>query len=128
MIESEEMVKDQEGGEWEISMRLCETMEEAIDIFGEAGALTLLNAGLKVKKQNIARAMSKAGKSREECEAAMDEYRPGRTAKTSKKKIAFDLIKANADRLNDDVELNSTITDAFVKTDWQTIIDLLEVH
>ena len=125
MFESEEVVKDQEGGEWQITMRLCETLEEAVDIFGETGALTLLNGGLKVKKQNIGRTLSKSGKDREECEQAMDDYRPGRTARTSKKSVVFELIKNNAERLQEDAELNANITEAFVKQDWQTIINQL---
>jgi hypothetical protein len=125
MIESEEMVKDQEGGEWEITMRLCETMEEAVDIYGESGALALFNSGLKVKKQNIARAMSKSGKNREEVEVAMDDYRPGRSTRTSKKTIAGDLIKKHADRFIEDAELKASVVDAFVQQDWQTVITLL---
>ena len=125
MIESEELIHDADGNEWPITMRLCETLEEAIDIYGETGVLTLFNGGLKVKKQNIARTMSKSGKSREECERAMDDYRPGRTSRTSKKNIVFDLIKSNAERLQEDSELNASVTEAFVKQDWQTIIGLL---
>jgi len=126
MLENEEFVKDAEGGQWEITMRLCETMEEAIDIYGESGTLALFNSGLKVKKQNIARTMSKSGKSREEVEIAMDDYRPGRSTRTSKKTIAGDLIKKNADKFLEDAELKAAVVDAFVQQDWSTVITLMQ--
>lgn len=124
MIESEEFVKDAEGGQWEITMRLCETLDEATDIYSETGALTLLNSGLKVKKQNIARLMSKSGKPREEIETAMDDYRPGRSSRTSKKTVAKNLIRDNADRFAEDSELQAGVLEAFTSENWQEVINL----
>lgn len=125
MIESVEVVKDQEGTAWEVMMILMETLDEAVEVYGPEGALSLLNSGLKIRKQAIARASFKAGKLRDEVEQLMAEYRPGQSAKKSKKTLACVAIMDNATRLEDDSELKSAVTEAFTSNKWGDVLNLL---
>jgi hypothetical protein len=127
MNESVEVVKDQDGNQWELSMGLPETLDEAIEIYKEDGALAILNAGLKVKKQNIGRTAMKQGKTREEAESLMASYRPGQTTRKSKKLLATQAIMDNGLALNEDVELKASVSEAFVANDWDKVISLLGV-
>ena len=126
MVTSEEVVKTADGGAWEVSLSLPETVDEALDIYGQDGVLTLFNARLKVKLQNIARTGFKSGKERSEVEALMSQYRPGQSSRKSKKTVATDLLVANAVRLAEDPELKDRIVQAFQNQDWQTVMDLLQ--
>lgn len=125
MVESIELVKDAEGTAWEITMILMETLEEAVEVYGAEGALSLLNSGLKIRKQAIARANFKAGKLREEVEQLISEYRPGQSTKKSKKTLACAAIMDNALRLEDDSELKAAVTEAFTSNKWGDVLDLL---
>ena len=128
MVESVEMVKDSDGGNWEITMVLMETLEESVEVYGNEGALSLLNAGLKTRKQNIARNAFRSGKTREEAEELMGDYRPGQSSKVSKKKKAYELImsREKSEMINSNAELKASVTDAMAASKWQDVIDLLE--
>ena len=52
---TEDVVKTTAGDVWKYQIDLPDSIEEAIELFGADGALALLNSGLKVKKQAIAR-------------------------------------------------------------------------
>lgn len=121
----EEVVRSAEGGEWQVTMSLPETVDEALDIYGQDGVLSLFNAGLKVKLQNIARSNFKAGKSREEVETLLAQYRPGQSSRKSKKSQAAELIVQRAMDIANDPELKEKVINAFQSQDWQTVIDLL---
>ncbi len=126
MQTSTEMVKDTQGGEWEITISLPESIDEAREIFGDDGVLTLFNAGLKVKLQAIARNGFKRGDSREVVEAAMAEYKPGRSVRQSKKRIAFELIAKNGPMLLENPELYEQVNEAVYNNKWGAVIELLE--
>jgi len=121
----EEVVKSADGGEWQVTFNLPETVDEALDVYGQDGVLTLFNAGLKVKLQNIARNAFKQGKDRDEVENLMANYRPGQSSRKSKKSIAMELVVDQASRIASDPSIKEEITKAFVSQDWQTVIELL---
>ncbi len=120
-----ESVKDAAGGNWEVTISLPESLDEARELYGDDGALTLLNSGLKVKLQAIARAGFKAGKSREEIESAMDQYRPGQSTRKGNKSRAMELIVENAGRLMEDPDLKDAVTEALQGNKWADIISAL---
>ena len=122
---SQEVVKDKDGGEWEVGIGLPETLDEAKEIYGDDGVLTLFNAGLKVKLQAIARNNFKSGKNREEVEAMMAEYRPGRSTRKGNKQRAYEMVVENAARLLEDPELKEAVNNALYKSKWADIITLL---
>ena len=125
MQTTEEVVKTKDGGKWEVNMNLPETVDEALDIYGQDGVLTLFNAGLKVKLQNVARNAFKAGKDRAEVEQMMAQYRPGQSSRKTKKQLAAELIVEHALRVAEDPALKEQVIKAFQSQDWQTVIDLL---
>jgi hypothetical protein len=126
MRESNEVVKSSKGDQWEFSMSLPTTLEEAIELYTKEGALFLLNSGLKVKKQGIARDGFRQGKSREEVEQLVEDYRPGGGSSRSKKDRALDLIMDKANDLSLNPELKREVQGLFKKNDFQAIIDKLE--
>ncbi len=113
------------GQEWEYTMELPSSIEEAIEIFGADGAITLLNSGLKVKKQAIARELFKAGKSVEEVEAKVHEYRPGAGNKRNQAMIATELIMSSGDKLALDPILKKEIITLMAKKDFGEVIKKL---
>jgi len=118
-------VKVASGQEWEYMMELPSSIEEAIEIFGADGAITLLNSGLKVKKQAIARELFKAGKSVEEVEAKVHEYRPGAGNKRNQAMIATELIMSSGDKLALDPILKKEIITLMAKKDFGEVIKKL---
>lgn len=118
-------VKVASGQEWEYTMELPSSIEEAIEIFGTDGAITLLNSGLKVKKQAIARELFKAGKTVEEVEAKVHEYRPGAGSKRNQAMIATELIMASGDKLALDPILKKEIITLMAKKDFGEVIKKL---
>jgi len=118
-------VKVASGQEWEYTIELPSSIEEAIEIFGADGAITLLNSGLKVKKQAIARELFKAGKSVEEVEAKVHEYRPGAGNKRNQAMIATELIMSSGDKLALDPILKKEIITFMAKKDFGEVIKKL---
>ena len=118
-------VKVASGQEWEYTMELPSSIEEAIEIFGADGAITLLNSGLKVKKQAIARELFKASKTVEEVEAKVHEYRPGAGNKRNQAMIATELIMSSGDKLALDPILKKEIITLMAKKDFGEVIKKL---
>lgn len=118
-------VKVASGQEWEYTMELPSSIEEAIEIFGADGAITLLNSGLKVKKQAIARELFKAGKTVEEVEVKVHEYRPGAGNKRNQAMIATELIMSSGDKLALDPILKKEIITLMAKKDFGEVIKKL---
>ena len=125
MQSSVEVVKDKEGGNWEVTISLPESLEEAKELYGDDGVLSLFNAGLKVKLQAIARTNFKQGKDRAEIEQMMAEYRPGRTTRKGNKQRAMELIVENAARFMDDPDLKEAVEQAMYSNKWGDVISLL---
>lgn len=117
-------VRTADGNEWQYSLPLPETLEEAVDTYGEVSTLNLVKSALKVKIQGIAREMFRNGKNREEVEESVKEYKPGATKK-SKKMEALELVTDNAAMLQEDPDLKSEVQDAFAKSEWERIKELL---
>lgn len=111
--------------EWEFKMTLPETIAEAVEIFTEDGALYLLNSGLKVKKQNIARDAFVDNKSAEDAAALANAYKPGGGARKSIKDRAFDLIMDKAVEIKQTEGLEAEIRDLMKKADFKAIIQKL---
>ncbi len=122
---TEDVVKTAAGTEWTYSLDLPESIEEAVELFGKDNTLALLNAGLKVKKQAIAREMFKAEKTREEVEEAVRGYRPG-SSKKSMTEYALELITAKADYLNINPQVKSQVIKAATKKDYKSVIEILK--
>ena len=125
MQQSTEVVKDSHDGEWEVTITLPESIDEAREIYGDDGVLTLFNAGLKVKLQAIARNGFKRGETREAVEAAMAEYKPGRSSRRSKKRMAFELVAQNGAMLLENPDLYQQVNDAIYNNKWDTVIELI---
>lgn len=77
---------------WAFGAVLPESIEEAIEIYGKELTFEVFSAGLDVKVQGIARNMFKAGKTREDVEAAVRDYKPGSAMRRSSKEEALDIL------------------------------------
>lgn len=117
-----------EGAEdkYEFEMPLPETLDEANEIYGEDNALWLLNSGLKVKLQNVAREAFRQGKSKEEAEELVRAYRPGTTARKGAKSRALELITEKSDEIKADPELMAQVKEAFGSSNFKEVVRLLE--
>ena len=121
-----EKVKTEDGQEWSFEMPMPESTEEAAEIFGEENALFILNSGLKVKLQAIARENFKAGKDKAEIEELIRKYRPGTSARASKRSQATQLLIDKGPEIRSDPELRAKIEDTFTRSKWQEVIELIE--
>lgn len=123
---TEDVVKTTAGDVWKYQIDLPETIEEAIELFGADGALVLLNSGLKVKKQAIARDMFKSEKTVDEVNEAVAGYRPGSGSKKSQAENAVELITAKADYLNLNPDVKSNVIKLFAKKNYKEVIEVLK--
>jgi hypothetical protein len=123
---TEDVVKTSTGEQWKYQIDLPDSIEEAIELFGAEGALSLLNSGLKVKKQAIAREGFKAQKTVEEVNDMVAGYRPGSGSKKSQAEHALELITAKADYLNLNPDAKSKIIKMASKKDFKGVIDILK--
>lgn len=123
---TEDVVKTSAGDVWKYQIDLPDSIEEAIELFGAEGSLSLLVAGLKVKKQAIAREAFKAKKTVEEVNEAVSSYRPGTGSKKSQAEYTLELITAKADYLNLNPDAKSKIIKLASKKDYKAAIELLK--
>lgn len=123
---TEDVVQTSGGDKWTYQIDLPDSIEEAIELFGADGSLALLNSGLKVKKQAIARELFKQGKSVDEVNTAVAAYRPGSGSKKSQAEHAFELITAKADHLNLNPDVKTKIIKLATKKDFKAVIELLK--
>jgi len=123
---TEDVVKTTAGDVWKYQIDLPDSIEEAIELFGADGALALLNSGLKVKKQAIARELFKQGKSIDDVNEAVAAYKPGSGSKKSQAEYAFELITAKADYLNLNPDAKSKIIKLAAKKDYKAVIEILK--
>lgn len=124
MKKFEATVRTSEGNEWQYTACLPETIAEAVDVFGEEGALYLLNAGLTVKQQGVARELYKRDKSRQDVDQAVASYRPGHK-KASLKEEALEAIMLNSHRISNDANLAAKVKSAFTSGNFKQVLDLL---
>jgi geranylgeranyl pyrophosphate synthase len=124
MIQEVDKVRTANGGEWEYTLPLPDSMDEAQEIYGELNVLKTFQGGLKVKIQNLAREAFRQGKSREEVEEMIEKYRPG-VARQSAKKIALQMIAENAAQLESMPDLKEQVFTNFLGSKFQEVVDLL---
>lgn len=122
---NEETVRTQDGGEFTFDMPLPESLDEANEIYGEESALWLLNSGLKVRLQSIAREYFRQDKSREEAEEAIKAYRPGASTRKGVRQQAMELLTDKAFDIQNDADLKEKVREAFVNSDYKEVIALL---
>lgn len=122
----EEKVRTREGEEFEFTMTLPESTNEAKEVYGDENATFLLNGGLKTKKQNAVREAFRQGKTREQAEEVEKAYRPGATSRKSAKSQALELITENSDNLKNDNDLKSKVHTAFMNSNFKEVISLLD--
>lgn len=125
MKETQEVVRTAGGDEWPFNTVLPESIEEAVEVYGEDGAIYLLNSGLKVKEQNVARELFRNGKDTDEVNEAVAAYRPGSGGRTSIKKQALELIVKNTETLRENPDLMTQIQEAFLGSKFKDVIELL---
>lgn len=123
---TEDVVKTSAGDTWTYQIDLPDSIEEAVELYKSDGALALLNAGLKVKKQAIARELFKQGKSVTEVNDAVAAYRPGSGSKKSQAEHALELITSKADYLSLNPEVKDRIIRHAAKRDFKAVIDMLK--
>ena len=116
-----------EGGEWAVSLNMPSMMAEAVELYGEDAVFALFTAQLKIKMQAVARENFKAGKSREEVETILDEFKPGRSGKTSLKNRALVALTENADKILADASLKSKVMAAFSGNNYKEVLVLLGI-
>lgn len=124
MITEVDKVRSSGGDEWEYNCPMPETLDEAVDTYGDATTLAIFKSGLKVKIQAVAREAFRNGKARDEVEEMAANYRPGETRKSAKKQ-ALDLITDNAGGLENDPTLKDEVKTAFANNQWGKVIELL---
>lgn len=124
MRKFEATVRTAEGQEWTYTACLPESIQEAVDIYGEEGALFLLTSGLTVKQQGVARELYKKDKTREEVDQAVAAYRPGQK-KSSLKEEALEAIMLNSGRIQSDPDLAAKVKQAFTSGNFRQVLELL---
>ncbi len=112
--------------DYEFEMGLPESLEEAVEVYGEENALWLLNSGLKVKLQNAAREVFRQGKGKDEAEEAARTYRPGNTARKGAKALALELLTEKAVEIREDPDLKEKVFNAFSASKFKEVVELLE--
>lgn len=122
---NEETVRTQDGGEFTFEMPLPETLDEAVQTYGEENSLWLLNSGLKVRLQSIAREKFRQEKSKEEVEEAIRDYKPGTVSKKGVRQRAMELLTEKAFDIQNDADLKEKVREAFVSSNYKEVIALL---
>lgn len=121
-----ETVRTQDGNAWNFDMPLPESLDEAVEVYGEENALALLNSGLKTKLQHTAREGFRQGRDTAEVEEAVKNYRPGSSSRKNTRQRALDLITDKAVDIQADPELKSQVKEAFKAGMYKDIISMLE--
>jgi hypothetical protein len=118
--------KDNQEG-WEFTTPLPESIEEAIAVYGVEITYDVFLAGLNVKIQAVARSMFNDGKTREEVEASLRDFKPGSGMKKSFKDSAFELMIDPTIQAQMDAEpaLRAEVKELFSKNQFGAIVDKL---
>jgi len=126
MREEISVVRTSGGDSWEFTAYLPESVEEAIEQFGEDGTLYLINSALLVKQQNIARDAFRQGIEREHVDNAVRLYKPGGKRSVSLKKQVFDKILSMKGLISADAETKERIKEGISKGDWEGVLNILK--
>ena len=119
------IVRTKEGNEWEFTLVLPSKVEEAVEVYGDAGVLYLIHSALRVKEQNIAREMFRQGKDRDAVDGAVAAYRPGSATRTSVKAQALQLLMDNRDTLLENPDLMEEVQKAFIAGKFKEVVEAL---
>ena len=71
------MVGTQTGDLGELNFPVLESIEEAVELYGDRQTLMLTQKAIQIDTERIGREMLKKGKTLEEAQAAVDAYKPG---------------------------------------------------
>ena len=129
MKQTTDKVRSSDGQEWSYTKVLPETIDEAKQVYGEEGTLYLIHSSLVVKEQAIARALFKAGKTREEVDKEVAAYRPGakRGGSGVSKATVFNRLMDLAEKVAANPEAKDAIREAIKEGDWKKANELLDV-
>ena len=129
MKQTTDTVRSSDGQEWSYTKTLPETIDEAKQVYGEDGTLYLIHSSLVVKEQAIARALFKAGKTREEVDKEVAAYKPGakRGGSGVSKASVFNRLMDLAEKVAGNPEAKDAIRSAIKEGDWKKANELLDV-
>lgn len=121
-------VRTKAGETWEYTGCLPESVQEAVEKYGEDGALFLIQTAMVVKQQGIARDGFRKGMTREDVDAAVEIYKPGgkRGKSGGLKKQVFDKIIDNRGLISADAETKEAIREGIKKGDWKGVLEILD--
>lgn len=120
-------VQTQDGDSWEFTANIPENLQELTEKYGEKGAYEIARSGLMVKLQNLGREAFRRGKSQDEVEEVVDNYRPG-GQRSSVKQEALQAIVDNAALINQTQGLTEKITEEMYggkSENYQNILTLI---
>lgn len=127
MREQVEKVKTQDGQEWEFSMPMPESLDEAIETDGKEGVFNTYLAQRKIFLQNIAREKFKKEATRSEVEEAVAQAKPGSGGqKQSLRSRAVNLVMEKSYLMQNDPELKDKVQQDFVAGKFRDVVDALE--
>jgi len=121
-----EKVSTKDDGPYDFEMPLPESLEEAQDVYGEENSLWLLNSGLKVKLQNVAREAFRQSKNRGQVEEAVQGYRPGSGSRKSSRDEALELLMDKAPNLQSDPDWRTRAKQAFSNGNFKKAVEILK--
>lgn len=129
MITEEKVTKTKGNKEgWPFTGCLPETIDEAIEIYGDEGSLILLCQGLRVSQARVAKDKWQQGATREEVDQAVRDFRPGRKSKASVAKIAASMLVEHGPRIQADPELFETAMELFQKNKHSELVEYLKAR
>lgn len=127
MREQVEKVKTQDGQEWEFSMPMPESLDEAIETDGKEGVFNTYLAQRKIFLQNIAREKFKKEATRSEVEEAVAQAKPGSGGqKQSLRSRAVNLVMEKSYLMQNDPELKDKVQQDFVAGKFRDVVEALE--
>lgn len=113
-------------GEFDFKMPVMESLQEAVDRYGERVIFKLVQATLKAKLQNKARNLFRAGKGLEEVNKIVAEFVPGGDPNRGLKTKAMDLLTAKGKQVRCDPDLKLAALEAYSRGDYMCVVEMLQ--
>jgi len=122
------VVRTSDGKQWEYTSQLPESVNEALENYGEDGTLFLIQSALTVKQQGIAREGFKRGLSRDDVDKSVSEYKPGqkRGGKAGLKDEVFKKLVEHSAEIAANDEVAKELREAFKKANWRGALEIIK--
>jgi len=121
------VVRSSDGESWDYTSQMPESVNEAVETYGDDGTLFLIQSALTVKQQGIARAGFRKGLSKEDIDKSVAEYKPGqkRGGKAGVKDEVFKKLVEKSAEIAANDEVAKELREAFKKADWKGALEIM---